>query len=597
MAYFLKITNYKKGQYLQIYDSFRDPETKKPKNQCYRTLGYLHDLQAGGIEDPIAYYREEIRLLNLKRKREKAGMESRTIDGQTPLFHIGSFLMQAVWRFLAPDEQLDALMAPYRLKFSFSTLLRGLVMAQACGLNSQEKAFQEALSRLWKSGDWDVQQILTVLRLCGQHANEISAIFTQCMEQKQLVKAPRYFAYAKYSFDLKAEIASKACYEQTSPWLEGPGGRYLDQNDGSLQQSPHSLFILSSSLLLDEDRIVVMSMLDGKENGLPLSFDQAACLMKEKAGMEGGLIRVSDRLLNQQEAIRQAQNAGDGVLYQADSRFFDPEMLTWLLDAKGWQPAKNTLPEGQMLKSAVFDRNQETGLRSNAPYLCRAVAWYDPEHARRQKAEILEQADEARVWLFEKIPPAAFVPAGRYVQQNQEGGFAFNEEQLLQDLQTAGIRLIVSSRTDLAPEEIIAAYADLASLRDRYMGFKNYLDLCDPWAKSKSRIQGLFVIGCLGLMLRRVMQIRLLHGQYSEKEIDEMLQGMQAAEKLPGRYINLSASSPLLKALQRRFVLPLLEYELSEKEIDALMHLELKEEDFTMPDQAADGKESADADA
>lgn len=53
MAYFLKKTNNKKGTYLQIYESYYDPELKGGAHRSYKPIGYVHELQAGGILIPL----------------------------------------------------------------------------------------------------------------------------------------------------------------------------------------------------------------------------------------------------------------------------------------------------------------------------------------------------------------------------------------------------------------------------------------------------------------------------------------------------------------------------------------------------------------
>ena len=40
MAYFLKVSHLKKGDYLQIYDSFHDKEKKHSVHKSYKALGY-----------------------------------------------------------------------------------------------------------------------------------------------------------------------------------------------------------------------------------------------------------------------------------------------------------------------------------------------------------------------------------------------------------------------------------------------------------------------------------------------------------------------------------------------------------------------------
>ena len=56
MAYFLKKTNNKKGTYLQIYESYYDPERKGGAHRSYRPVGYVHELVEGGIDDPISHF-------------------------------------------------------------------------------------------------------------------------------------------------------------------------------------------------------------------------------------------------------------------------------------------------------------------------------------------------------------------------------------------------------------------------------------------------------------------------------------------------------------------------------------------------------------
>lgn len=71
MAYFLKKTNNKKGTYLQIYSSFYDPQRGHTAHKAYKPIGYVHELQAKGIEDPISFYKEEVNRLNQEAKAEK----------------------------------------------------------------------------------------------------------------------------------------------------------------------------------------------------------------------------------------------------------------------------------------------------------------------------------------------------------------------------------------------------------------------------------------------------------------------------------------------------------------------------------------------
>ena len=72
MAYFLKKTNNKKGTYLQIYSSFYDPERRHTAHKAYKPIGYVHELQAQGIDDPISFYNDEVISLNQEAIAAKA---------------------------------------------------------------------------------------------------------------------------------------------------------------------------------------------------------------------------------------------------------------------------------------------------------------------------------------------------------------------------------------------------------------------------------------------------------------------------------------------------------------------------------------------
>lgn len=71
MSYFLKKTNNKKGTYLQIYESYYDPARKGGAHRSYKPLGYVHELQSAGMEDPIAFFNEEVQKLNQECKKKK----------------------------------------------------------------------------------------------------------------------------------------------------------------------------------------------------------------------------------------------------------------------------------------------------------------------------------------------------------------------------------------------------------------------------------------------------------------------------------------------------------------------------------------------
>ena len=84
MSYFLKKTKNKKGMYLQIYESYYDPERKGGAHRSYKALGYVHELEAKGIEDPISHFSEEVEKLNQEHAESKRREKARQITDASP---------------------------------------------------------------------------------------------------------------------------------------------------------------------------------------------------------------------------------------------------------------------------------------------------------------------------------------------------------------------------------------------------------------------------------------------------------------------------------------------------------------------------------
>ncbi len=85
MAYFLKKSNYKK-RYISsnLREFFYDPERKGGAHRSFKALGYVHELQAKGIDDPISFYKEEVIRLNQEANAAKAAKKAKQISDDSP---------------------------------------------------------------------------------------------------------------------------------------------------------------------------------------------------------------------------------------------------------------------------------------------------------------------------------------------------------------------------------------------------------------------------------------------------------------------------------------------------------------------------------
>ena len=107
MAYFLKKSNLKKGTYLQIYESFYDPRKKNTAHRSYKALGYVHELQKKGIEDPIAFFKGEVAHLNQQLAEQRQNQKVLQISEETPEKLLGYFPLKNLNESLDVKKYID----------------------------------------------------------------------------------------------------------------------------------------------------------------------------------------------------------------------------------------------------------------------------------------------------------------------------------------------------------------------------------------------------------------------------------------------------------------------------------------------------------
>ena len=145
MAYFLKKSRNKKGLYLQIYESFWDPERGHTAHRSVRAVGYEHELRESGIDDPVSHFRAEVDAMNAERKAAREREGAREIGPEPAERHLGHFAIKAIDDALGVAEDLAWLQVPSGFRFSLSDLLSSLVYARCVAPCSKSRTFHDVL--------------------------------------------------------------------------------------------------------------------------------------------------------------------------------------------------------------------------------------------------------------------------------------------------------------------------------------------------------------------------------------------------------------------------------------------------------------------
>lgn len=167
MAYFLKKTNNKKGTYLQIYSSFYDPERRHTAHKAYKPIGYVHELQAKGIDDPISFYKEEVIRLNQEANAAKAAKKAKQISDDSPEKLIGYFPMKNINDKLSVKKYIDLMQTATDFRFNVFDMISALVYARLVQPCSKSKTYDEVIPKLFESYDFSLNQLYDGLEYIG----------------------------------------------------------------------------------------------------------------------------------------------------------------------------------------------------------------------------------------------------------------------------------------------------------------------------------------------------------------------------------------------------------------------------------------------
>jgi hypothetical protein len=316
MAYFLKKSKLKRGTYLQIYESFYNPEKKGTSHKSYKALGYVQDLINSGIPDPIAYYTEVVAQMNMEAKRIKEENEIKQIS-ESPENYIGYFLLKSIYDSLHVSNYLDLMQSVRGFRFRLSDLMEALIYSRAVDPCSKLKTCHDVLPKLYESYNLSYDQILDGVEYMGNEYEKIIEIFNHQVNHKYPTDtSTTYFDCTNFYFEIDKEDEFRK---------KGPS-----------KENRHDP-IVGLGLLLDANQIPIgMKLYPGNESEKPVIRDVISKL-KERNQISGKTVIVADKGLNCAENIITALKNKNGYLFSKSVKQLPDTEKTWLLLKYGYK--------------------------------------------------------------------------------------------------------------------------------------------------------------------------------------------------------------------------------------------------------------------
>lgn len=567
MAYFLKKSNLKKGIYLQIYESFYDSEKKQTAHRSYKAIGYVNELIASGIEDPVSFYSEEVKKLNQAFHESKNQEKKRLITDESPEKLLGYFPLKNLNDSLCCRKYIDLMQTATCFRFNVYDMISALVYARVVHPCSKHKTYEEIIPKLFENYDFSLDQLYSGLEYIGSEYEKIIEIYNHQIAQK-------------YHFD-----TSHTYFDCTNFYFE------IDKEDNFRRKGPSKENkkepIVGLGLMLDAHQIPIgMKMYPGNESEKPV-IRSIIDDLKQRNNIQGRTIQVADKGLNCINNIIHALKAGDGYIFSKSVKTLPEIEKTWVLLENDYTDVKNR--DGEILyriKECTDDftyvYTDVAGNTRKIKLTEKRVVTYNPKLAEKQKFEINRQVEKAKGLRASEAKKSEYGDSSKYVSFiatdkkgiKTEGKIKveLNDKAIEEAKKVAGYNMMVTSETKMSASEIYAAYHNLWRIEESFKIMKTQLDARPIYMQKQETIIGHFLVCYLSVLLTRLLQIYTLNDQYGTEEIFNFIHDFRVAKVSDRKYINLTRSSSFAKELTTRTGLPLTSYFLGNEDINKVLN-------------------------
>ena len=567
MSYFLKKTKNKKGVYLQIYESYYDPERKGGAHRSYKPLGYVHELIDKGIDDPIIFYSEEIKKLNQERLERKQKEKERLISDESPEKLLGFFPVKNLNDSLGVKKYIDLMQTATDFRFCVADLIDALIYARVVHPCSKSKTFEEVIPKLFGTYEFSLDQLYSGLEYIGSEYEKIVEIYNHQIRQKYRVDTSHtYFDCTNFYFEIDREDDLRR---------KGPS----KEN----KKEP----IVGLGLLLDAHQIPIgMKIYPGNESEKPV-LRNIIDELKQRGNVSGRTIQVADKGLNCINNILHALKAGDGYIFSKSVKGLPETEKVWIQLDNDYMDVKDG--SGNVLyriKECVddfpYDYYDENGKKHTIKLREKRVATFNPKLAEKQIYEINKQVEKARLLKASQAKRSEYGDSAKYVSfvpadkkgKKTDGKVTIeiNEKAIENARKVAGYNLMVTSELSMSAVDIYAAYHNLWRIEESFRIMKSQLDARPVYLQKEDTITGHFLICYLSVVLMRLLQIYVLEDRYGTEEIFDFIRDFRVAKISDRKYINLTRSSTFIKALASETSLPLTSYFLGNQDINKVLN-------------------------
>ncbi|MDD4519180.1 MAG: IS1634 family transposase [Limnochordia bacterium] len=542
---FLKTTKQKNGRInLSIVHGFRDPVTKKVKHKVLENLGYVDeylDLYA----DPVAHFREVVRLRNQEMKEAEAAKEiplgSVSTDelmdvNEDTMHHLGFLPLSSVYHELKLDQFLVNRQRSLEMDYSLNDVMQLLVYTRVLAPGSKWSSFlqKDKLARPFNCDWYDIYRALDYFASFREdlllHLHEQVRINYNRQTHVVFYDAPNFY----FEIDEEDDFRRRgACKHNT--------------------RNP----LVQMGLLLDADAIpITFRLFEGNTHDSQTMMP----LMQEtrKSYGLGRIVTVADKGLNSGDNVAFLMARGDGFIFSQRIRGADQELQRYVFDPEGYIEVQGVVKQANAwaekagnqdapvfrIKSRSYPQEfwvtHADGKKRKVPLDVKQVVCYNEQYARRQKhkrAEVLEKAQKIvdHPKRYNKKDATGALRYVRDIEYNPETGECVSTkripyldlDRIAEDEKYDGYYVLITSEIGMPDHEVAKAYHGLWEIERSFRITKTNLESRPVYVSRETRIEAHFLTCFIALLSLRLLCKRL-DEKYAPEQVVKSLKRYQA---------------------------------------------------------------------
>lgn len=539
MRYFLKRTNIKKGEYLQIYIS-EYKRDRGSRNRSYKKLGYTSELKEKGVKDPVSYYRAQVDKMNAELAAKEKGERAMKIGKTSPKRHAGYFVLKGIANALPLFEKaVRALSENRQFQYDAYEMMMALVYARAIYPASKKKTHEEILPLLFEKVDENsYSQVLSCCEFIGSDYHKYVSCLANAVRNAFGINCEEtYFDCTNFYFEIDKEDALRK---------KGPSkeNRY----------DP----LIGMGLLLDRNQIPIsMKLYPGNESEQPKIREIIADMKKENS-IQGRTIQIADKGLNCARNIHEAMKNGDGYIFSKSLKKQSDRELNWFksLDRSNWQVVYEEGKNGEKKEkyryysyTEDFEYSYADDLGTSVKFSTREkrIITFSPNLHMKKTLEINKLVEKAQNLCLYKAKKDEFGECAKFVNFTTDEGkkpnVVLNEEAIEEERMFAGYNMLVTSETKLSDRTVYSTYHNLWRIEQSFRMMKSYLDARPVFMRTRNSIYGHFLICYIGVVLERLLEFYVIGSRFGYEKILDFVQNFTLVRMDSKNYLNLLTSS------------------------------------------------------